>query len=292
MRLLLGLPLFAVACTGDFYSSDSTNDNGNDQSVPYDDGYRDTDGDGVSDDDEASAGTDPESSDSDADGLTDLEEQAGGTDPLLEDTDGDGYADADELATGSDPTDAASLIYVGGWPYNPNKDTMTEGDPSDVASLDGIVPRFVFMDQFGQMVDIYDFAQQGKPMIIDLSGVWCYWCNEAAKLIEGDSSELNGKGLDSIHDSIVNGDIYWITILDSTRTGAAATDDTAAKWYDMYTFEPVPVFSDVNQDATDWIRPVGYPTMMFVDENMVITTYNKNDYSKAIKAAINYSESL
>lgn len=292
MRLLLGLPLFAVACTSDFHSSDSTNDNGNDQSVPYDDGYRDTDGDGVSDDDEASAGTDPESSDSDADGLTDLEELSGGTDPLLGDTDGDGYADADELAVGTDPTDAESGIYTGGWPYNSNKDTMTEGDASEVAAVDGIVPRFVFMDQFGQMVDIYDFAQQGKPMIIDLSGVWCYWCNEAAKLIEGDASELNGYGLEPIHDAIVNGDIYWITILDSTRSGEAANDDTAENWYNLYTFEPVLVLSDVNQESTAWISPRGYPTMMFVDENMVITDYNKNDYTKAMKAAINYSESL
>src|SRR5688572_3880409 len=82
----------------------------------------DADGDGVVDADEKAAGTDPENPDSDADGLTDGDEATGGTNPLLADTDGDGYLDPWELTEGSDPKDELSLIYAGGWPYNPAKD--------------------------------------------------------------------------------------------------------------------------------------------------------------------------
>ncbi|QYZ66150.1 MAG: hypothetical protein HPY30_09200 [Gammaproteobacteria bacterium (ex Lamellibrachia satsuma)] len=58
----------------------------------------DTDGDGISDDDETNIyGTDPNNADSDNDGLNDGDELGAGTDPLNPDTDGDGLSD------GSDP---------------------------------------------------------------------------------------------------------------------------------------------------------------------------------------------
>ena len=66
----------------------------------------DSDGDGLTDDEEASIGTDPLDEDTDGDGLTDADEVERGTDPLDEDTDGDGYSDFDEVADGSSPTDA------------------------------------------------------------------------------------------------------------------------------------------------------------------------------------------
>ncbi len=59
--------------------------------------------------------TDPETGnesdpvDSDGDGLTDDEEATAGTDPLNPDSDGDGFSDGDEVAAGSDPLDADSV---------------------------------------------------------------------------------------------------------------------------------------------------------------------------------------
>ena len=71
-----------------------------------DGGPSDSDGDGLTDDEEASIGTDPLDEDTDGDGLTDADEVERGTDPLDEDTDGDGYSDFDEVADGSSPTNA------------------------------------------------------------------------------------------------------------------------------------------------------------------------------------------
>jgi hypothetical protein len=76
----------------------------------------DDDGDGLSDVEERSLGTDPQLVDSDADGLPDAIEVDAGTDPLLGDTDGDGGADGDEVAVGTDPLDAQSGPYPTGWP--------------------------------------------------------------------------------------------------------------------------------------------------------------------------------
>lgn len=70
----------------------------------------DSDGDGLTDEEEAGLGTDPFNPDSDADGLSDGEEvNTYGTDPLNGDTDGDGFSDGYEVANNSDPTDNTQL---------------------------------------------------------------------------------------------------------------------------------------------------------------------------------------
>lgn len=68
----------------------------------------DLDGDGLTNDEEADLGTDPELADTDGDGLTDLQERDY-TDPFVADTDGDGFSDGDEeLIYGTDPNDPES----------------------------------------------------------------------------------------------------------------------------------------------------------------------------------------
>jgi cysteine-rich repeat protein len=70
-------------------------------------GVIDTDGDGLSDEDEAELGTDPNDPDSDGDGLGDGDEVALGSDPTASDSDGDGFTDGEEVYLGSDPTAAS-----------------------------------------------------------------------------------------------------------------------------------------------------------------------------------------
>ena len=67
----------------------------------------DSDGDGLTDAEELSLGTDPENPDSDGDGLTDYEERHNyGTGPQNADSDFDGISDGDEVNTyGTDPLD-------------------------------------------------------------------------------------------------------------------------------------------------------------------------------------------
>ncbi len=73
----------------------------------------DVDGDGLTNDQEASLATDARNPDTDADGLNDgVEVNTYHTDPLRADTDGDGQRDASELAAGTDPLSNGSFFRV------------------------------------------------------------------------------------------------------------------------------------------------------------------------------------
>src|SRR6476660_7666008 len=75
----------------------------------------DTDADGLTDDFEKLAGTNPLAADSDADGLTDgFEGLKSHTDPLSADTDKDGIGDAVEVAAGSDAGQIPGIAGVSG----------------------------------------------------------------------------------------------------------------------------------------------------------------------------------
>ena len=71
----------------------------------------DSDGDGLTDEEEQSLKTDPNKSDTDGDGLYDLDEVKGyHTDPLKSDTDGDGFSDGDEVSNRYNPNGPGSLL--------------------------------------------------------------------------------------------------------------------------------------------------------------------------------------
>lgn len=70
----------------------------------------DTDGDGLTDSEEAIAGTNPLKADTDNDGLTDYQEvKIYHTNPLKADTDGDGYLDGAEVKAGYNPNGPGKL---------------------------------------------------------------------------------------------------------------------------------------------------------------------------------------
>jgi hypothetical protein len=68
----------------------------------------DSDEDGIPDDLEAQYGTNPNEADSDGDGITDAEEIENGLNPSVADSDGDGLSDYDEFEAGTDPLNADS----------------------------------------------------------------------------------------------------------------------------------------------------------------------------------------
>lgn len=84
---------------------------GTDQNCDGVDPSCDSDGDGLSDSEEATLGTDPNNNDSDGDGLTDYEEVITyGSDPNDTDTDNDSLSDYMETQMGTDPTVYTDIV--------------------------------------------------------------------------------------------------------------------------------------------------------------------------------------
>ena len=94
----------------------------------------DSDGDGLSDDDEIIYGTLPGNPDSDADGLSDGDEiLIYSTSPNNADSDGDFINDGDEVVNGTDPLDVLS------WP------NFADGDMAPLGSPDGLINAADFL---------------------------------------------------------------------------------------------------------------------------------------------------
>ncbi|MBT3219243.1 MAG: hypothetical protein HN348_09145 [Proteobacteria bacterium] len=265
----------------DFDSDDDGLSDGIEQDEGTDPTNADSDGDGANDGDEKNVlGSDPHDFDSDDDGLSDGEEQDVGTDPTNVDSDGDGYTDFDEVNEGSDPTDDTDLIYQGGWPYYANKDDIDDPGWSGKAKEGKVLPRFAWTDLYGDTVDIYDFAYDGKPIVIDISGLWCYWCHEIAEWLEGDECAYDAYSSYDIYKPISGyheeGLFWWITVIDGSATGGAPTTSDLLIWYVDHPNESVPLLLDADQVIHDWTGSNGWPALFMLNEDMTIAWWDKD----------------
>ncbi len=96
----------------------------------------DSDGDGLSDEEEESLGTDPANKDTDGDGLSDGDEvNSYRTDPKKIDTDGDGYSDQIEVVAGYDPLEAPSDVSG----ENDADDRQGRYDQAGIGSIDALL---------------------------------------------------------------------------------------------------------------------------------------------------------
>ena len=234
----------------------------------------DSDGDGLSDEEEAMLGTDPDNTDSDGDGLSDGDEvNTHNTDPTLEDTDGDVYLDGWEVAEGTDPTDDSSVIYIGGWPYYPDKESLdapaADSGNHDVGDMFG---RLQYVDQFGDIVDIYDFYGTGKPIILNLCTMWCSPCGEITSWISGlEHSEDFDADWPEMPELVAAGEVHWITILDQDNDYGEPDLDDLEAWYALYPDPSIPILAD-DSTASNLVYGI-WPTLYALDEHLVIQAH-------------------
>ena len=246
----------------------------------------DSDGDGLTDAEEAALGTDPNDSDTDDDGLMDNEEVALGTDPTASDTDADGYDDGDEFQEGTDPLDPDSVIYEIGWPYNSDKTSLNDPDGMGMFTAGVQVPDFVGLDAHGDWVHLYDFANLGAPVVLDFGTEFCKPCRAmAAYLSTGNEDELiwNDEGdhypwwdserYGSLYQKVNDGEIIWITILFTSSGDQGPGLEVCEAWDEEYPHERVPVLSDSTNAFSQWMDITSWPAISVVDEEMRLEVY-------------------
>ena len=235
----------------------------------------DSDGDGLLDGEEEDVGTDPFEADSDGDGLSDGEEVAAGTDPNVVDTDGDGYTDFEEGVAGTDPLDVSSVIYQGGWPFNASKDDLGLPEWQIGAHVGEQVPRYRAVDQYGDVFDLYDLANQDRYIIISLVGDWNGWCHEVARWVDGEASAFDPLvEYEEIPTLIAEKQVYWVNILyagDDPDT--VATSQDVQEWMAEHRSVNVPLLLDDSWLFFYYMDATSYPAMMLVDPNMKIVAY-------------------
>ena len=102
---------------------------------------------------------------SDGDCMTDAEEAVAGTDPMSADGDGDGISDCDEVACGSNPSDAKEKCYACGWKRNDPRNLVSDG-----AEIGNVVSNIQLPDQCGEQVSLWDF--HGQYFIMYMTAAW------------------------------------------------------------------------------------------------------------------------
>lgn len=266
---LLAMSL-CTACSGD--SDGDGIGNKEERDLGTDPKLADTDGDGLSDGDELENAADPLVADTDGDGLNDGDEISNGADPNKIDTDSDGYTDRDEVFESKDPADANSVIYKGGWPYVFDKDSIPGGDRT-TAAIGKPFARLKLKDQFGDMVDLYDFYNADKPVVIDISAQWCPPCQGLGLYLEGEADDYGFSEMwPAGPEVIARGDVYWITILGEDVSHDPATKPTATQWSETYPNEAVPVLADGTYAAFDFVELTAWPVVILLEPDLTVTS--------------------
>ncbi len=98
--------------------------------------------------------------DSDGDGLTDAEEAALGTDPDAPDSDGDAYDDGVEVAAGTDPLEYYQHPFVGGYPPGPGPVWAGTG-----WAVGEVLDNATMLDQHAEAIDLWAFSGWGLMVI-------------------------------------------------------------------------------------------------------------------------------
>ena len=151
------------------------------------------------------------------------------------------------------------------------------------------MPRFEALDQFGESVDLYDFANQGKMILIELSAAWCSPCNDLAKWITTNDQKItqNPCWKDRyfpIRDMIKNGEIFLINFMfegEDKINKVTATPNDVMKWYKQYPDPHVPILADEYRFLHSWVKPTGLPCIFLLDENMRLINYSSRGLTDA-----------
>ena len=241
----------------------------------------DPDNDELTNREEKAFGSDPNDPDSDDDHLTDYWEMIHGTDPNDPDSDGDGYLDGDEIHYGINPLDSTDYIYKGGWPYQWDKRAFQAPTSASETSsrLGNKLLRDQLTDQFGEKVDLYDYAGHGKYVAVMISAMWSSPCNQILNTIRN-----NDPGLGSVPQKVIDEDIYWVIIMGENLYRERPAPKDLYDFHLEYPNDYVAVLADnENHDYVNLYLDDGFPTILVFDQEMrLVVKPSSEDYYEAI----------
>jgi len=191
-----------------------------------------------------------------------------------------GVTDASVLPDAVPVTDASS----GPWPTNPHKEAIPDPGWESAPAVGTVMPNFTAIDQYGQEVQIYDLAMEGKPIVLDVGTWFCEPCKSLAwylatgetgvcpysDTILGDLGWWN-ESYEITRELVDSGAIRWITILYSL--GDPVTPQDAAAWHEAFPHDEVLVLADSTLQLQEYLEVSAMPRIDVLDENMVFLVY-------------------
>ena len=152
-------------------------------------------------------------------------------------------------------------------------------------------PNFIASDQYGDEVSIYDFADQGKYIIIEIGASWCAPCHEIANWLTFGSRQVFSRRwfkqeYYKIRDLIQNDQIFYIKVLFEDSKDTNVTFDTLYDWFQKYPDEKVPILADTHRFLHTWIKPTGLPTTILLNDKLEIVVYSNRGINNAFDKII------
>lgn len=207
--------------------------------------------------------------------------------------------------------------YLGSWPYNSDKEMINdpgfgvcpkangcECDTNDtcpensectqlfrgkycVPKVGSTIPRFKGIDQFGDEFDLYDLANQGKPILLEIGSASAKACNDFSSWRSHMSNEATKQKwwknkFEKVRDLIDNQDLYWVHIIHLDSNKNPATSETVRLWYENYPHDNIIVLADPEAKIKTWVRPTGFPCMLLIDQNMRLQVHTLRGIEDAI----------
>ncbi len=180
---------------------------------------------------------------------------------------GDGGSDG---GSGDGGSGDGGSPYTGGWPYQPDKDDI-EGlatTVTDELTVGEQVPRVTMLDQFGDEVDLFDFAGHGRPVVLSLSAAWCGPCLSLESWIRGlEAAPGWSRSWPLVPGFVEDDEVYWVTILVQDTSGEPPVLADLEDFAETYPHDDIPVLAD---DGMWDAYLLAYPTVVLLDENMII----------------------
>ena len=155
-----------------------------------------------------------------------------------------------------------------------------------------IFPEFVGTDQYNQKVNLYNFGNQNKYIIIELATTWCKACKTLADWLANDNLEIKNKRwwkdeYIKVKELIQNNELYYITILYEKNDRKLPNYLTAQNWFKSYPEENIPILIDEKKEIHKWVKPTGIPTTILLNEKMEIVNFStrgiNSSFDKVLK---------
>jgi hypothetical protein len=258
----------------------------------------DSDGDGLTNQQEQDGGTNPDVADSDGDGLDDLiEVEFVGTDPTLADTDGDGAQDGAEVELGLDPLDERSHPYTLGWPMlsELEKDVLAQGVAPPIAAVGQRVRRATVYDRLAEAVDLYDFA--GKPTVVSVqpwhgpedgdAEYFPFWLDREPELVAPFMPSY------WLRDEAFAGS-YYLMVVVRGRPDFSSEPPTieGMEAYCAFDHPEIGCFADASWELYDHVGNPEGSAWLLLDENMIVRSFVLNPESDWETAFTDLEEKL